>query len=79
MQDKIKAMREAYSLDHPINASVVLLLTLSLRRLTQQLADGEEFAGDDPERLLEDLYCAADYVCKGIKSRLNPHEEKEPI
>lgn len=61
--------------DNPINASVVALLSLSLRKLAQQLADGERVEGpyDRPEEygggLLVDLADAASDLAAAITMR----------
>lgn len=69
---------------NPINASIVMLLTESLRKLAQQLADGERVEDpygnpeEDAERLLAELGLAADAVGAEVFERQNPPDEKEP-
>ena len=68
MLHKIETLREQCGMDNPINASIVSLLTISLRKLAKQFDDGEDFAGDDGERLLDDLFIAVDGLEVALKN-----------
>ena len=75
MLGKIEAMKEAAGLDNPINASIVSLLTISLQKLTKQLDDDEEFAGDDGERLLYDLLMGSREVVDALHNYIDRMED----
>ncbi len=81
MLHKIEAMREKHGMDSPINASIVALLAVSLRKLAKQLRDSERV--EDPygnpeeyaERLLIELLDATYEVADAAEDYLEPEEE----
>ncbi len=55
-----------------INASIVSLLTLSLQTLSRQLDNDEDFAGNDGENILNDLF---DESCR-LRRALNDYLDR---